>query len=474
MMQGREEELLIAGREGNTDLFKKLIIEEKVNPNFYDNNGETLLYHVIQKNQVDIIDILLEIPHIDVNLQPIGFRESPLQLAITCTDYQTFKKLLEHPNIDLNLRDLGGKTALHYAALHAYNDRFLNDLLKTTADIFIRDNGGKTILYYAVERTLSVKSIITLIDRAPSLLTMKNNRGNLPLHKAALINNYSIIDLLSQNVNVNSKNDEGQTPLHLASMAGSLTSMDVLLQNKSTDINAIDNNGNTPTHLALKYDHECAFQLLYKRIVDMNVVNDKGNSLLHAAVKNVNNVPSISILLRENEFLKNVKNNEGHTALDISSCQKLQFILIDAAHRNADTVLNWLLSKENINVNFGRRENGNTPLHYAVKYHNVEMVNALLSAGSNVMLKNHKGQTPLTFVAKQLLVHGQLLEIHIIMQNIEKCIPNGEYEKIVNEKDNEGNSYHDILRLTEPPSNRKKRLRGHNRSKELSKKPRSK
>lgn len=76
---------------------------------------------------------------------------------------------------------------------------------------------------------------------------------------------------------VNAKNELGSTPLHIA--AGN-TAPDVakLLIDKGANVNAKDNNGSTPLHLAAFTGHKENVNLLLAKGADVNAKDNKGKT----------------------------------------------------------------------------------------------------------------------------------------------------------------------------------------------------
>ena len=76
---------------------------------------------------------------------------------------------------------------------------------------------------------------------------VKNKHGLTLLHVAAGSANYweAVILLLQQGADVNAKDNENETPLHRAGFYGSVTSAGVLLENDAA-VNATDKDGETP------------------------------------------------------------------------------------------------------------------------------------------------------------------------------------------------------------------------------------
>ncbi len=91
-------------------------------------------------------------------------------------------------------------------------------------------------------------------------------------------NGRPIIELLiKQGLDVDSVNDDGQTPLHIAAYYGCGIGVELLVEN-GADINAKDKWGKTPLHnAAYKHDYEIA-SFLVSRGADVNAKNNDGET----------------------------------------------------------------------------------------------------------------------------------------------------------------------------------------------------
>lgn len=124
----------------------------------------------------------------------------------------------------------------------------------------------------------------------PSVVTpfSRDDRGQTPLHVAALCGQASLIDfLVSKGAVVNSTDYHGSTPLHLACRRG-FQSVTLLLLHYKASTEVQDNSGNTPLHLACAYGHEdCVKALVYydAQACRLDIGNEKGDTALHIAAR---------------------------------------------------------------------------------------------------------------------------------------------------------------------------------------------
>uniref|UniRef100_A0ABD2XIA9 Uncharacterized protein n=1 Tax=Trichogramma kaykai TaxID=54128 RepID=A0ABD2XIA9_9HYME len=120
--------------------------------------------------------------------------------------------------------------------------------------------------------------------------------GNTPLHRAVFWENKKLAELLlRRGADPNAANEAGTTPLHIVSMGDQCYDLAEMLfeicdqRNLTLLVDARDNSGNTPLHLALKYsplDKESAIKLLLSRDADPNSANKEGSTPLYIVCDN--------------------------------------------------------------------------------------------------------------------------------------------------------------------------------------------
>ena len=167
-----------------------------------------------------------------------------------------------------------------------------------------------------------------------------------------------------------------KTPLHLASYHNNYKICKFILeeicQNKTSEnltkslLNPIDFEGNTPLHSAClsKEENLDVAQLLINYCQDINTKNNAGFTPLHLAI--ISKYEDISHCILE-KIMEN--STEGNTIFHFAST-------------SGDVLLfQFLLGRNEINKNF-QNENGDTPLHLAVKEGHVNICQ-LLFLGSN-------------------------------------------------------------------------------------------
>ncbi len=206
--------------------------------------------------------------------------------------------------------------------------------------------------------------------------------------------------LIEAGVDVNARNDNGDTPLHIVRNV----EIAKLLVKNGADINAKNNNGDTPLHGAAYAGDVKIAKLLVKNGADVNAKNNNGDTPLHI-VRNVD----IAKLLIENGADVNARNDNGDTPLHKAACCGRQIVgmyLSDVhASMKGDVEIAKLLIENGADIN-ARNNNGDTPLHktYRLNYYygykqlpsveRNEVGSLLIENGADQDAKNNEGRKP--------------------------------------------------------------------------------
>nr|XP_045728495.1 85/88 kDa calcium-independent phospholipase A2 isoform X1 [Mirounga angustirostris] len=190
--------------------------------------------------------------------------------------------------------------------------------------------------------------------------------------------------LLGKNASagLNQVNNQGQTPLHLACQMGKQEMVRVLLLCNAR-CNIMGSAG-YPIHTAMKFSHKGCAEMIIS--MDSNQIHSKdpryGASPLHWA-----KTAEMARMLLKRGCDVNSTSCAGNTALHV------------AVMRNRfDCVMVLLTYGANADA---RGEHGNTPLHLAMSKDNVEMIKALIVFGAEVDTPNDFGETP-AFIASKI------------------------------------------------------------------------
>ena len=221
---------------------------------------------------------------------------------------------------------------------------------------------------------------------------------------------------------INQGDKYGRTAMHLAAIGLDIGIAEVLL-NRGAVVNAQDDDGETPLHLAERA--QMTEFLLRQGKANPNIPNIDGICALHLAVQR-RDIDSVRILLRYNANVNNADNIRWFTPLhlvalparnDIDECQlddgvrcRIAELLTGARYGTSTTNVNTTstCSDEHVTPDLNYQDSeGNTPLHYAVQLETNDahaLLNLLLERNANPNTQNLRGQVPL-----HLLCHNETL-----------------------------------------------------------------
>jgi len=240
-------------------------------------------------------------------------------------------------------------------------------------DMNVRDVEGRTLLHWATDYGFKKEVEYLLQWISPN---ETDSEGKSPLHLA----NYEIAELLLKHgADPNLRDRHGRTPLHYAAARDG--SVVMLLLEAGADPNTQDENGDTPLHFARSKE---AVEILIRRGADPNIKNKEGLPPIFSVAEHNCEAALVLYGVSSREILS-LKDSDNETLLHIvarSGCKELAERLVD----------------EKIDIN-AQNIHGDTALHVALVYHNLDVVKVLVSKGADVLRKNAYGMTPLKRMA---------------------------------------------------------------------------
>ncbi|WP_342223953.1 ankyrin repeat domain-containing protein [Spiroplasma endosymbiont of Asaphidion curtum] len=106
---------------------------------------------------------------------------------------------------------------------------------------------------------------------------------NIINNQPEINNNYLLVKFLIENgANINARNNDRDTPLHSAARNGNFEIVELLLKH-GADVNAITKDGRTPLHYATQEGHIDIVKLLIEHKADVNIPDKNGFTPLHMA-----------------------------------------------------------------------------------------------------------------------------------------------------------------------------------------------
>ncbi len=282
-----------------------------------------------------------------------------------------------------------GANALLLAAPYDTDFTLINYFTSKGVDIHSVDENGNGIFNY-VAKTGNVELLNQLLEKG-----VKGNDNAFVFAASGTRGNTNTFDfykyLESVGLNPEKASIKNETPLHiLAARSKEVELVNYFLE--KGNVNAIDENGNTPFLNAASRNNLEMVTLLFKQVKDVNQVNKKGESALALAV--ANNSPEVVYFLIENKadvaVLDANKNNLTPYLIESFSTKKE-----DVFEEKMD-----VLTKNGLDIT-KTQENGNTIYHFAIAKNNINFLKLLEPFKIDVNAKNNEGNTVLHLAALQ-------------------------------------------------------------------------
>lgn len=304
----------------------------------------------------------------------------------------------------VNYQDEYGHTALFSAALNGHKE-IAELLIKNGANINVQSGLGTTSLMAALKK--GHDKVVDVIFQYGANLDIKDNNGNTALFFAARANKKHYIDFfLEKGISLESKDKNDETVLIVAARTCNAEMVEYLVT-KGSNINYQDRSGYTALMWSAFNGKYKTVEFLINNGADLNLVNYKGwTALMLAArpisrtIKGNGNTETVELLINTDQT---IKNNEGHTALDIATYSENYPVQV-------------LLNSRSINE---QDENGDTMLTRACRNKKEKDVIFLQARGADFYIKNMKGESPYKILKKEkhLPANLQALKEKLILES---------------------------------------------------------
>ena len=284
-------------------------------------------------------------------------RVSPLYYTLLFGHTCLAQYLIRTRPCDLGATDIYGRTALHIAAFKSDFDAV--QMLVDTAhiDVDCRDNNDCTPLHY------------TMHDDDQESLEDVSRCAEL---------------LLEHGADVNAQNNRGSTPLHLAASKMSEKTVQLLIKN-GANINLKTDQKQTALHKASRHGRLDIVRLLLDHKADTDLQDDQGSTPLHLAIYHMS-LQAVQLFLDHGANVT-LRNDKG------------QAILHQASQHGHPDIIQLILSRVNADA---VDKDGSTPLHLAAsEAEELSGAQLLLDHGANLGLRNKQGQTALHLASQR-------------------------------------------------------------------------
>ncbi|GEM_PF-2195684 len=263
-------------------------------------------------------------------------------------------------------------------------------LLKNGADVNGRNTSGRTALFPAAQN--GFMAVAEVLVKNGAAVSAVDSYGFTPLHEAAAEAREEMTKfLLDHGAKVNAQTTFGETPLH-AFIINRKNTLDLdeakILLEHGADPNLKGKGSPSPTDPAKPalgfVGNSTLAELLLDHGADPNLTDDAGGTLLISAIQGGN------VNFKLAEVLLNHKANPD--VLEPGMNRPLVFRAL------GQTELLKLLLDHGAKPNVKEKNSGNTPLHEAASYGQIEAITLLLQHKAEINATNDSGMTPLDLV----------------------------------------------------------------------------
>lgn len=358
------------------DKFKNYFqLNKHIDVNIRDDAGNYLITYVIIKNNIELIQLLLENEcRIDIFDQE---ERSLLYLPIKYDYIEIVKLLLKYDKHSIGISILDIKDKYNNIPLH-YTIFFNNTSI--------------------LKMLLDVGSDVNIVD----------NNGNNSLHLAVLNKNYEMCKLiLNKDINVNARTNIGENALHIACNFQLEDIVNLLIEH-DININAQDfNNEFTPLMYTVSLNNKKLSKILLQNNVDPNKQDFIGNTALHYSILEENyEICDLLLKYMKNTLMTNVNVFNINSELPIH-------IFLQKDKISDINVLKKLIHQSNLNF---QDQIGNTALHLICQKNLWKDFKEILGEKKlNIFIKNNDKQRPIDFIDKgslddffDMIVHSYL------------------------------------------------------------------
>ena len=262
-------------------------------------SGGDALVAAAKKGNSREVQRLIECPGVDVNhsdrsrMDKAGVlgNHTSLYLASRYGHVEVVNVLLQHPQVDVNYKDFYNRTSLWLASYRGHLKVVMSLLNDNRTDVNIRGGqdsrtGGPVLAtpLLAASGEGHVAVVKELISHPQIDINKVERFEGTPLLVASQNGHVEVVKTLlaDERVNVNQAGRMGASPLLIASQKGHVDVVKTLLADQRADVNQARKDGTTPLSIASKFGYvDLVRTLLNDQRVNVNQADSKGFTPLY-------------------------------------------------------------------------------------------------------------------------------------------------------------------------------------------------
>uniref|UniRef100_A0A803M9Z5 PGG domain-containing protein n=1 Tax=Chenopodium quinoa TaxID=63459 RepID=A0A803M9Z5_CHEQI len=332
-----------------------------------------------------------------------------------------------------------------YIAAKKGNVEFLEQV-KCDDEYLRRKTHDKNNIFHVAIRHEKIEFVEACLRKFPNeieLICQKNNKGNTPLHVAAEVGNFGVVDLiynyLEERIKVKGqgyggekswrvKNLRGNTPLHVALIHDNVNIAMFLLEKDPYLARIVNNSKEAPLHLAIKQQVYYSESKSIMASIRQSINEGGGGALTIKSAPEKDMSEMIKSLVEEASYVTCWLDAEGltplHRVASLAAPHNIQltkFILEHCPHsaeicdKNGKSILHLLINKipnyqeaknlfshEEIYALRNYQDNqGNAPLHIAAKNMDKNVMRVLLESSTKLYIYNTEGVSAASLIQQE-------------------------------------------------------------------------
>uniref|UniRef100_A0A6P7GUM2 Serine/threonine-protein phosphatase 6 regulatory ankyrin repeat subunit B-like n=1 Tax=Diabrotica virgifera virgifera TaxID=50390 RepID=A0A6P7GUM2_DIAVI len=224
--------------------------------------------------------------------------------------FKVLQYLVEDCKMDVNVSDVNGNLPVHLAAEFGRVDILM--YLKEKGSNLSISNNKKHTLVHAAAQSGNLEVVQYLVEDCKMDVNVCDIHGNLPSHWAAFCDKVGILCYFeSIGIDLNQYNNYGQTLVHLAAAGDAVETLNFLKNECKFSLDFGDNNGYTPSHIAVSYGNLKALKYLKEQGANLCISNKDKYTLVHTAAE-YGTLDVLVYLVKECKLEVNVSDNNGN------------------------------------------------------------------------------------------------------------------------------------------------------------------
>jgi len=373
--------IAIAARRGNGSSVR-VLLASGADPTKDDEAGRTPLMEAAGMGEESVLAALLETTAVDsahVNASD-AFGRTALAYAATAGEAGAVARLLA-AGANAGAQDKRGETALFYA-IDARAAECVNELIDAS-DLSHRNQAGEhAVLLAAATGDAALLDLFLSDDRAAALLNVPDHTGHTPLMAAAIHGSQPCLEaLMNHSADHAAVDDAGRTALMFAAQSRDATEAINVLLERASDIDAADQDGDTPLHHAARRG----------RAENIAAILDRFSGTVSIDARNAYDETPLMLAARSGSA-DAVRMLMEHGAASAVADDRGKTPLMFAARYGDAEIVGLLIEADRANIN-AKDSFGRTALVHAVIAGDRDRVSALLGAGADLTIEDNEKRT---------------------------------------------------------------------------------